>query len=346
MKRILFFIFLFLCLHSLAQKSKYIPFPSNLISYGYIQHWKAEYMYYSVYRAEIKGDTIFNGIDYSKYYLAEKFPDNPTTNEYPNTSGSYIKLAGGIRNDLATKKVYLYSLSTHTEELLYDFDLQVGDTLFKDRGYGFYHSLLSTDFTALIDTTWVSRIDSVLMPHDGLYHKRFNFNTRFKLGNNVLISTDNINVNGPKIKIDPLIEGVGIYYNPVRLLYLFENGWELYPECMSIDEQTVFNNITVNGPPFIKSNLCNSIITSIHENKEDVTATLYPNPSNGNFELLTNDLKNSFFEINNILGTIILKSKIEKDKTEIELLTQPTGIYFIRIYTPTGLIITKKIAIN
>jgi hypothetical protein len=352
MKRILFLCFLFLQLLSHAQKSKYIPFPSKMISYGYIYHGRSDYEFYSVYRAEINGDTIFNGIHYSKYYLAEKFPDNENTNPYPNTSGTYLKFAGGIRNDLATKKVYLYSLGTNTEELLYDFDLKVGDTLFKNRNYGFYHSILSStsDHTIKIDTAWVSRIDSVLMPHDGLYHKRFNFKASFSNGKKEIIdsdSTTNLMVKGYKIKINPLIEGVGFEYNSLNVFVRFEFAWELFPQCMSIDGQTVYYKISSMGPPpFIKPNLCNSIITGINENKDEVVATLYPNPSNGKFELLTHDLQNASFEITNILGTTILKSKIEKDKTEIDLMTQATGIYFIRIYTSTGLLTTKKIVIN
>jgi hypothetical protein len=349
MKKVLFFSFLFLHLAGIAQKNKYIPFPSNMISYGYIFHGKADYSYYSVYRAEIHGDTTFNGIHYSKYYLAEKFPDNPSTQTYPNTSGSYLKLAGGIRNDLANKKVYLYLLNSNTEELLYDFDLQLGDTIFKNRGYTFYRSLLSSESSIKIDTAWVSRIDSVLMPHDGLYHKRFSFNATFEAGNNELISTDSIiNAKNYKIKIDPLIEGVGIYYNPVRLLYVFENAWELYPQCMSIDGQTVYYKISnTSPPPFIKPNLCNSIITGIDKNNpEDIIATLYPNPSNGKFELITSNLKNSSFEISNLLGTIILRSKIESNKTEIDLMIQTPGIYFMRIYVSTDVIVTKKIIVN
>jgi hypothetical protein len=47
-----------------------------------------------------------------------------------------------------------------------------------------------------------------------------------------------------------------------------------------------------------------------------------------------------------MLGTIIMKSKIESNKTEIDLMTQAPGIYFIRIHTPAGAIVTKKIVVN
>lgn len=346
MKKLLLLSFLFLQLFSFAQNNKYIPFPSKMISYGSIHHVRADYDFYSVYRIEINGDTTINGIKYSKYYSAEKFPDNKYTQVNPNTSGTYAKLAGGIRNDLATKKVYLYSLSTNKEELLYDFDLKVGDTIFKDEGYRSYHSLLSQESLIKIDTVWVSRIDSVLMPHDGLYHKRFNFNAFARFGKKELISSDTItSTQYFSIKMDPLIEGVGMEYNPLRSYYIFENGMQLYPQCISIDGKTVYSFPYV-PPPFIKSDLCNSVITGVKEYRNNSVITLYPNPSNGKFELITHDLNNSYFEISNILGTTLLKSKIEKDEMEIDFLSQAAGIYFIRTYGPTGLIATKKIVIN
>lgn len=354
MKKIIFISFLFLYLSNTAQND-YIPFPSEMISYGYIEHGSADNYYYSAYRAEIHGDTTFNGIPYYKYYLAEKYPDNNYVHPYPNTSGGFAHLAGGIRNDVAAKKVYLYSLSTNTEELLYDFDLKVGDTIFKNRGYGFYRSLITsyrspvTSQLTLMDTAWVSRIDSILMPHDGLYHKRFNFNATFKMGSKEQqISSDSIIMNEVlyyRIKIDPLIEGLGIEFNPLRLRSMFESNWELFPQCISIAGKPVFSGPIVPAP-FMDALLCNSIITGIHEQESPFTATLYPNPSNGKFQLITHDLKNSFFEINNVLGTTILKSKIEWDETKIDLSSQPTGIYFVRIYRNNGLLITKKIIIH
>jgi hypothetical protein len=349
MKKILFFGFLLAqLLSSHAQTSKYMPFPSNMISYGYINQANSDKGWYSVYRMEIKGDTIINGIPYSKYYLAQKNEDGAA--QWPSSDpNGFVKIAGGIRNDVSTKKVYLYSINTQKEQLLYDFDLHVGDTLFKNTGYGFYSSILSRPQSAYIkiDTVWVSRVDSILMPHDGLYHKRFNFNATFRDSKRYHISSDSMfKIPGLGLKINPLIEGIGEPYNPVSIIYGFEYEWILQPHCISIDGKTVYKSSSTSPPPFLNSTLCNSIITAVNESKEDQGVTLFPNPSNGKFELLTYDLKNSSFEISNILGTTILKSKIESGKTEIDLTPQPTGIYFIRIYAPTGLIMTKKIVIN
>jgi hypothetical protein len=91
--------------------------------------------------------------------------------------------------------VYLYSINTGTEKLLYDFSLTVGDTIFKNEGYGFYTPLLPTPgaiFTQ-IRKAWISKIDSIKTSHDGLYHKQFHFKTivlNQTSGNEVVVSSD------------------------------------------------------------------------------------------------------------------------------------------------------------
>lgn len=351
MRKLLSLGFILLHYFVAAQTKPYIPFPADIISYGYINHGTADNNYYSVYRAEIHGDTIINGLHYSNYYLAEKAPDDPYKNPYPNTSGSFIHLAGAIRNDTASKKVYLYRPGTNAEELLYDFDLHVGDTIFKDRGYGFYHSWVNNysffSQDVRIDTAWVSRIDSVFMPHDGLYHRRFNFNISLKYGSfgHSHITTDTVFMNTTvyyRIKIDPLIEGVGVLYNPLRLLTQFESSFELTPQCLSIDGKAAYSNPNVPAP-FINPQLCKSVFTGIDEEKHSVSLTVYPNPTSGKFNLVTSNAQKRMFIISNIVGTTILKSIVEKEVTEIDLSLQTPGLYLIQVHNPDGTIITKKL---
>jgi len=331
----------------IAQNGKYIPFPSQMITYTYAARGNSEAGWYSVSRFEIGKDTLINGFHYSKYFLAES-NKNGIFSPFAKLE-ELTKLVGAIRNDTPAKKVYLYTFDTNAETLLYDFDLHLGDTLFKNDGYRFYKSLLGDEIFPTIDTVWVSSIDSILMAHDGLYHKRFNFKTWFRPYNkSYLISSDTVyynNLEGVKIRINSLVEGVGTDYAPVTTFNEFEHNWDYFLYCRSIDGKTV-NNPNKNAPPFMSTIYCDPIVTGIDKEEKINSVKLYPNPSMGRFSLTTLNSESKSFEIINLLGVKIFNSTIEKDLTEIDLSAYPSGIYFICVYNKYGQSVTKKIMIE
>ena len=92
---------------------------------------------------------------------------------------------------------------------------------------------------------------------------------------------------------------------------------------------------------------CNSIITNINDDgDENATVTLYPNPSNGKFNLMTTGSEIFFFEVRNLLGIKILSSAIENDKIEIDISSQAPGIYFVQAFYRNGISVTRKIMIE
>ncbi|MBA3705515.1 MAG: T9SS type A sorting domain-containing protein [Bacteroidetes bacterium] len=277
------------------------------------------------------GDTIFNGIHYSKCYSAMGL--------------------GGIRNDTLNKKVYLYSTGTGTEKLLYDFNMAVGDTVYSNSGFGFYTSLLPTPHVppAQIDTAWISRIDSILMPHDGLYHKRFNFNAKIKNPGSslpdILINSDsNGPFNGVNVKINPLIEGVGQLYGSMSEYSFFEYHWISKIFCSSINGAPIIPT-PLGSPknPVYNSKSCNSLFNGIEEKNIQEKFNISPNPSNGKFQLTLNDLQSNAVEITDVLGKIIYKSEIKNTTTEINLSNAMPGIYFVRLNDVKGNNVVKKI---
>lgn len=324
-----------------AQQSKYIPFPSNMIVNSSEINADSDGFWYTYSRFEIQGDTLINGLHYSKYYLAKDVakPSIPIDLKKEN------RLCGALRNDIQSKKVYLYSFGTNTEELLYDFDLHVGDTLFKNDRFKFYRSLLQDPTYARVDTVIVSRIDSILMPHDNLYHKRFNFTAKFHEWNNnqpdIPITSDSMSSpGGIMIKINPLIEGVGFLHNPITFLRKFEFSYDAKLICSSIDNKTVFNSSSLNDKD------CDSFITSINDKNSASAIKLYPNPSNGKFNLEITETTITSFEISNLFGVKILSSKIDSNKMEVNLSSESSGIYFIRCFFKDGTSSTKKIRIQ
>lgn len=115
--------------------------------------------YYSI---TIKGDTIINSQSYHKL-------NSPYAQSFSvgNCGGVLIGYNGAFREDTANRKVYYVPIANSTEQLLYDFNLQVGDTV-----KGYLQSFLSP-----YDT--VQSIDSILIGNS--YRKRWNINTCYDI---------------------------------------------------------------------------------------------------------------------------------------------------------------------
>jgi hypothetical protein len=86
---------------------------------------------------------------------------------------------------------------------------------------------------------------------------------------------------------------------------------------------------------FVSKYLCGP--AALDEENANGQITIFPNPSDGKFELEINNFGNgkNEIEIYNTLGEIIFQSKIQSRdigiKSEIDLTDKPNGIYFVRI---------------
>lgn len=88
--------------------------------------------------------------------------------------------------------------------------------------------------------------------------------------------------------------------------------------------------------------------TGISVNQLQSSISLYPNPSNGKFQLSIDDsqiARNSIMEIFNLHGARIYQAAIINSITDIELSNQKKGIYFVKIYNGQT-ILTRKIVIQ
>jgi hypothetical protein len=140
MKKILL-LFVILTLNKIGF-CQYVHFPdSNAL-------WILDFVGPEVYA--VNGDTTINNVGYKKYFVC-----NFCVNILPTT------LYGFLREDTLTKKVFGFTTDTTSEQLLYDFSLNVGDTtsvfsfMWGTYGYAFVK---------------VSAIDSILIL--GQYRKR------------------------------------------------------------------------------------------------------------------------------------------------------------------------------
>jgi hypothetical protein len=90
------------------------------------------------------------------------------------------------------------------------------------------------------------------------------------------------------------------------------------------------------------------IVTGIEEIENDKTNQLdvavYPNPTNGVFTIASKE-KDYELSVHNIFGERILSLKDQNEKSEIDLRSQPVGIYFVHFHSRNGNT-TKKIIIS
>lgn len=101
--------------------------------------------------------------------------------------------------------------------------------------------------------------------------------------------------------------------------------------CIQVDD-TAYANANWSGkkdPTASFSEDCNN--TVIGELANGSYFNIIPNPSNGKFQLVTDDLQSAKIKIHNITGEIIYET--EKKHPEIDLSFQPKGIYFISVHS-------------
>lgn len=208
MKQFLLFCFYLTTLLAIGQTSVYHPFPDNNAVWNF--HFQANCFsmgdgndYYSI---NFSGDTLINSQTYHK--LTTPFVETYSTG---SCSGTLTGYKGAIRQDITAKKVFIVPPTETTEELLYDFNMQVGDTV---KGY------IATIYPPA-DT--VISIDSVLV--GSTYRKRWNINNCYNIY---------------------IIEGVGSTYGLLEIspdcmfdhadysLTCFQqNGRPLYPDTIT-----------------------------------------------------------------------------------------------------------------
>jgi hypothetical protein len=154
-------------------------------------------------------DTIINLTTYHTLYIPA-YIVNAGVHCINPPAGNYVlpgKFAGAIRNDHAARKTFIIPEQSSVEQLLYDFNWQVGDTI---TGY------LAHPGSSAIDT--VISIDSVLVGSN--YRKRWFINAMYQVY---------------------LIEGVGSTYGLVEPVIAGVSDNDLYElNCFSQDNMPLY----------------------------------------------------------------------------------------------------------
>jgi hypothetical protein len=256
----------------------------------------------------IHGDTLINGIAYFKLYTTRHnildvytFPATLTYHTYDSLGPSFL------RYDTLVKHVYYLPSIDSTERLIYDFDLQVGDT-----------TPMQTEY---LPTSIIRSIDTVSL--FGTAVKRFFM----------------ADVNDPSIEhLNYILEGMGgsngfAYYQP-EVLWLGGMAFSTSLRCFQYQDSIY---APYDGEcPFV------DFISAIDPISENHNVTLSPNPTQGHFTVsISEELLNATCTIVNSLGQAVQSLRLTEQNTTGQLRTP--GIYFWRVERDGRLIRSGKL---
>jgi hypothetical protein len=128
MKKILLILSLYVFICNSLSAQTYTPFPENIAVWDIYEQPGPDGPFFPelYHRYTMTGDTVINGISYNKVYYS-------TYSKQYNVPIKVVKqgYCFAIRQDIPNKKVYrtLVVNNTTIDTLLYDFDLNVGDTV-------------------------------------------------------------------------------------------------------------------------------------------------------------------------------------------------------------------------
>ncbi|HLG35272.1 MAG TPA: hypothetical protein VI757_10355, partial [Bacteroidia bacterium] len=216
MKKVLLGFILCASLGAQGQSSVYHPFPDSNAIWMETVWWmfpsnppqcgQRDYVLF------ISGDTIIGSYSYKKILssgYSHMCPFGPGVNYYSN------RYVGAFRQDTSLKQVFYVPENSSIENLLYDFNLNVGDTL-------------PVTYNSFFPNVYVTSIDSILTGSD--YRKLYWLSIERGWGEYAF-----------------LIEGIGSSYG---LLNRFEPWFESgsYLRCFTLEQQTIYqdSNFTCN----------------------------------------------------------------------------------------------------
>jgi hypothetical protein len=165
MKRTLLSILIFVTHISNAQTSVYHPFPDSaaIWNFHFSQYCFSDGNGDENYSITFSGDTLINSQKYHKITIP--FVQSFSTGIC--VSGKVVGYRGAVRQDKINKKVFYIPPANSSEQLLYDFNMQIGDTV---------RSFIEPT-TKYADV--VKAIDSVLV--GSTYRKRWEINPGYHI---------------------------------------------------------------------------------------------------------------------------------------------------------------------
>lgn len=289
MKNVFFYLFLFFGIQNAFAQYKPLPMQNaEWINYGGIALLSCPTCTFVDYKYFTDGDTVINALTYSKIKKLEG-PNLNDVNLYPTYTGA-------IRQDTLNQKVYVVLTDSTTEHILYDFSLQVGDTI-----NSVLHTLANDCFGFNTETIYL--IDTIQV--NGNDHRVFHFQGSCTYGPNG----------------GSYIEGIGSTYG--LLFPNMEDMLESHLNCMKVNSQTYYPSTSTN---------CVLTFIGLDDLEMNKAISISPNPANEN---LTVSLPENYSKIEGILldnaGKELQRFLLNSGENNIDIDDLDSGIYFIEI---------------
>ncbi len=304
------------------------------------------------------GDTVINGKDYIKVYHQY---DNNTFFEFDMAKATYFC---AIRNDIENKKVYgiyhkpayvmhdldyanQYLSDATSEFLLYDFSLQMGDTV----------TVASFEYETDKIVLLIAQRDSIMIVDYYDNHNHVSFTIRNADSIVTLLSeatTKRVLVNFSFNERDNIgtqmwMEGIGSSSGIFSHADYPESTGDITPRSLicyqnreEIEYRTPITVLDRDQDCYSKGGL-----VSIDENTElQTVVSVYPNPTENKFYIYLfgiNEYSSYNGTIFNVMGQDLYHFTINSKVTEVDLNHLPQGVYFLRVTQQDKIIQTKKI---
>lgn len=277
--------------------------------------WKTNYSWlppgpfgYNAYAENyISGDTVINDLQYKK--ISHTGYDVFCTDII--TSGpNYI---GALREDIDVKKVYFIPSGHIKDTLLYDYNLQVGDTL--PLGYN----------TIPIDSPmYVSSIDTI-ESNDGLLRMRWNLSAEY---------------HG---QFGAIIEGIGSTAGLVENVIVFEEGSFL--RCYYQNDSVVYSNANQCAMP---TDTCFYLGSPEFLNQDKTKFSCSPNPVFNRLVVSTQDQRFENLELGfyDQFGNKVKSVIITRSREEINVSNLKSGMYYLVMRKQEQIVQTQKLIKN
>lgn len=257
----------------------------------------------------ISGDTMISGKTCQKIYKTGVVSGYNWEGNYSyNFENEYV---GSIRED-SSKRIYLCD---SPERLLYDFNLQLGDTL-PVVGADSVQAMYGTYNNDNIVYT-VSEIDSVAVA--GNFHKRFKIS--FYDGQGVVY----------------LIEGIGASTGLISL-FLGSYWWGYHCELVC------FMQDSINAYP--DGQECELIYLGVDETTIKQQINIFPNPGPGLISLSGLPDHHGSIQVFNLFGQKVYETFDVRRDSKIDLSHLPKGFFLLKVLMNGETIKTEKIVLQ
>ena len=292
-----------------------LSFSASAQDYQYIplvkpglQLWTYDYSYYGhddeAYRFRRYALTEEDTIIGSETY--KKLYEFTDIEFNPNTAEYY----GGLRENTQKQVFYKGPHSYNNEILLYDFSLSVGDT---------FRMAVPLD-TATFE---IASIDTI--NYNGVPRKKFTIKVHHSYPIGDIIA-------------GVWIEGIGNYEGILKFPSNYAaDDWSI-TRCYIHNGDLLYSNYSHGG------NDCITPLMGVESIIEDNSITLYPNPTNSEVNISSENIINSI-EIFNSLGQRVYQSMVNSNTKTIDISSFVNGVYILGAITDNG-VIRKKIIKN